>query len=391
MAAARGCSVMEVQRLLAEGAQVNAADASGLTPLHVAGDSETAKLLLGAGADVNAGDKNGRTPLHKAKSETVQLLLSAGANVNARDNNGRTPLHNVTGTTQLLVDAGADVNARDRDGKTPLHVAAHDYDAYWLKLLLEAGADAHAADQGGNTPLFYAAEKHFQDHAWLLLKAGAHVNASNQVGSTPLRLAIENMAILKVDGVRTDPKGQEFLRLLMNAGANANAADEDGKTPLQEAVSACGYMRHSDTIFTLCWFGADVSDAGEPDLPDDTDPDDDGYEIRKEKRIKAFHASRAWDILEAQREGKLRRMAYSWFSDEPLADKRSYFRMLPLWIRHDVKHVLLACGPRRTWGERARDPTINSSLIKLLQLNAPQLFTMLLEAHMAPPPAPVIE
>ncbi len=59
--------------------------------------TEVVKLLLAAGADVNAGDVMGMTPLHHAVSEgcldDVKLLIGAGADVNARDRNGVTPLY----------------------------------------------------------------------------------------------------------------------------------------------------------------------------------------------------------------------------------------------------------------------------------------------------------
>lgn len=69
--------------LLDEGAHVDARDEThGYTPLHVtarAGEYEAARLLLAAGADVNAIDKDGRTPLFYAEdrynSRKVAKLL----------------------------------------------------------------------------------------------------------------------------------------------------------------------------------------------------------------------------------------------------------------------------------------------------------------------------
>ena len=60
----------------------------------------------------------------------VRECLEAGADVNARDQAGRSPLHNATAlnsdpaVTEALLAAGADVNAQGREGGTPLHGAA---------------------------------------------------------------------------------------------------------------------------------------------------------------------------------------------------------------------------------------------------------------------------
>ena len=130
-----------VQFLVSEGADVNAKNDSGETPLHFAAerrnDIENVKFLVSQGADVNAkGGEEGKTPLHLVASrgygsdrdrnvEVARFLISQGANVNARDNYGSTPLHDAVSWYQdvefvkLLVSQGANVLAKDKDGKTP--------------------------------------------------------------------------------------------------------------------------------------------------------------------------------------------------------------------------------------------------------------------------------
>lgn len=89
------------------------------------GNSERCRDLIERGADVNARDRGGWTPLHKAASrghtETTTSLIECRADVNARDKEGRTALHRVAnlGITRMaavLMRHGADVNARDKGG-----------------------------------------------------------------------------------------------------------------------------------------------------------------------------------------------------------------------------------------------------------------------------------
>ena len=91
------------------------------------------------------------TPLHLAavigRWEVVETLLAQGAQVNAVDTSGRTPLHlsslwnnNVTVAEHLLM-YGAPVDARDRDGATPLQTALLKRRKSLAELLLAYGAD----------------------------------------------------------------------------------------------------------------------------------------------------------------------------------------------------------------------------------------------------------
>ena len=92
-------SIEDVKRRLADGADVNAKDDDGWTPLFYAADEghkEIAELFIAAGADVNAKTGRGFTPLYMAASgghkEIVELLIAEGADVNAKSRLGQTPL-----------------------------------------------------------------------------------------------------------------------------------------------------------------------------------------------------------------------------------------------------------------------------------------------------------
>jgi ankyrin repeat protein len=93
-----------------------------------------------------------------ARVECVRLLAKAGADVNARDNEGNTPLHEIflTDVEEELLKLGADVNARNEDGETPIFTNV-DNDA--LPLFIEHGADLTIRNSKGETVMEAAKEK----------------------------------------------------------------------------------------------------------------------------------------------------------------------------------------------------------------------------------------
>ena len=82
--------IVQMEALLAQGAQVNCRNAHGWTPLHVAaagGDPAVIALLLKHGADVHAQSHIGATPLDNAttrggRQAVIDLLLAHGAKRN---------------------------------------------------------------------------------------------------------------------------------------------------------------------------------------------------------------------------------------------------------------------------------------------------------------------
>jgi ankyrin repeat protein len=99
---------------------------------------------------VFAAGESGYRDEDGARVECVRLLAQAGANVNARDNEGNTPLHEtfLTDVEEELLKLGADVNARNKDGETPIFTTV-DNDA--ILLFIEHGADLTIRNNKGQT------------------------------------------------------------------------------------------------------------------------------------------------------------------------------------------------------------------------------------------------
>ncbi|MCZ6734877.1 MAG: ankyrin repeat domain-containing protein [Planctomycetota bacterium] len=198
------------------------------------GRVEMIQILLDAGANVEAPDARGRTPLMSAvqsrNGQAVQALLANGADVNAHDpDRGGTALAWASGPfgdlamVQALLAAGADVNVSDKGGMTPLLWAAGFGDVARVETLVEAGANLQASDStGGATPLMYAARTGSLESLHALLKAGAVLQEKGRQGKTALAWAAAR---------GTPPK----LQALIEAGADVNASDSRGWTPLDYA------------------------------------------------------------------------------------------------------------------------------------------------------------
>ena len=231
------------------------------------GTVDRVKSAIAAGADVNAKNRSGKTPLcqvlnqyikheevtiwaqknndynahiegvhedYRRDFELIELLIESGAAVKRefRDgeliNDGITPLISASRSKNpdlihILLNAGADVNAKSKSGNTALMMAARCGCVDVVKLLLEAGADVNAKDDKGGTALMDAAWSSGPDVVKLLLDAGSAVNERNEKGWNALVFSAKN-------------KNSDVARLLLEARADFYMWTEDGTNPLMEAV-----------------------------------------------------------------------------------------------------------------------------------------------------------
>lgn len=189
------------------------------------------------------------TGLHAAaaKGDPAPARAAAGkpAALDARDAHGRTPLHVAAHLGQhdvmrALAKAGADVNALDSQRYDIVTIAAVADDVPTLLVALEIGCSpANITSPWDGTALIAAAHEGHEGIIHELIKAGAPLDHINSLGWTAM---IE--VVVLGDGGR---RHQLSARELVKAGADVSIADREGKTPLQLAQDR-GYTEMVDII-----------------------------------------------------------------------------------------------------------------------------------------------
>jgi ankyrin repeat protein len=235
--AARAGALEAVGALRDAGADLNESLPSKASVLLVAvinGRADVGKWLVEQGADPNAADDIGMTPLHAAFFRQtavpglVNALLAHGANPNTRLLNGPAPLPSEIGSYAFLA------------GATPFVMAARAGDAAMMRVLAAAGADPKLPTTNGTTALMVASGlgrfnvegNRTEDEttralaaAGVALALGVDINAASNAGQTALHGAAGS-------------SGDPLVRFLAANGAALQVKDRTGRTPLDLAERA---------------------------------------------------------------------------------------------------------------------------------------------------------
>ena len=270
-----------VRRLIEAGADPRARDKWGMTPLHTHSHQTfvaKAARFVGEVFDAHADTHPSITPVRHSDPEAIKALIRAGADPDAIDDHGNTPLHMAAGwwgktaQARALLEVGANVNAVNDSGSTPLHQAALRKNAGMVAMLIEAAAELFARDEYGKTPLEVARQKkgneevieylETEEAAWDLAPPadpdpGGETDAKDggqaAAAKAPKREPARQSRIAGNDKTPTEvgtaagpaPAGRP----------DPNARDEDSMTPLHHAAM----NDDADEISRLIEAGADVN------------------------------------------------------------------------------------------------------------------------------------
>lgn len=168
-------------RLLAQGADIDAADGNGDRPLLVAAlrrQVPTAFALIECGANIQTRKKSGDSILHDAAEWPITdftRLIALGTDVNALNATNTSPLHCVNDTDRAiaLLRAGADPNARVKSGQTPLSNSLWIRNWELTELLVGFGASPDEAGPYGRSLLAIEQFRSSWEGASLLVALGA--------------------------------------------------------------------------------------------------------------------------------------------------------------------------------------------------------------------------
>ncbi|KXJ75752.1 hypothetical protein RP20_CCG011139 [Aedes albopictus] len=226
--------IKKLERLINDGANVNAPNSTGCTVLHLSsskGYCLVVELLLSNGANVNAVDTNKCTPLHFAcqngHKKIAEILLRKKANIDALNGWNCTPLllacqNGHKKIAEILLREKAKIAALDHMRWRPLHLACMSGLKEAVEIFLAEGVNICTNDYKYSTPLHLACLYGHKEVVQILLREKANIDASNNNSLTPLHFACQN-------------GHKELVEILIRENANIDSEAQNKITPLHLA------------------------------------------------------------------------------------------------------------------------------------------------------------
>lgn len=293
-----------LKALIDRGADIEAVNSSGFTPLYITVDTmnlDSMRFLLEAGANPDVKTKNGTKPIYVPFMEKNQQMYDLLMEFNCPPASDANVL-----SLLMLQYIGEDdyhwfVNAANQDCKTLrstfysmmiIQPVAAKSNLNFLKTLIDTGWSVLSTDAQGNTLLHIAAQVGELENVKYLMEKGLKLTTRNKHGETPIHLAVKAgfWFILKfaleqgIDVVKLDDEAKgdfntllhcaaeggniDIVKYLIENGADVNKFNSDGTTPLMAAAEKSWV----DVAKILIDAGADVN-ARKKQGPNDTTDD----------------------------------------------------------------------------------------------------------------------
>lgn len=252
------------------------------------GDVEALRRQLAAGADPNATDRFGATPLKTLfsahtkignKADMAEALLKGGADPNVPDSYGNgalgTAIH-MDGVSlahkdrvfEILIRHGANPFQKSKHGNTAVHSLITSVMSWnkldeqtvirWLEILLKGQKDVSVGGQFDNTLLHHSVKDFHYRLSDFLLARGANINAVNKYGRTPLMEVVSGRS----PSTRREDT-MAAINYLVAKGADLHVVDHEGKGLLHHAAVFCDQPQDLDIIKLLLKVGVPLNTGDE--------------------------------------------------------------------------------------------------------------------------------